>query len=198
MVERWAKARPKVTPKGRPKGRPKGARASAGAQLSEEGRKLLVWLMLEELRLFSGTPDEKLAVQNTGVPWNLAAAAEALKVSPASAKRTLSGLERRRIICCWATGERRGRRISHIKLSAQADEIARHQHDHGMSAAQFTRKKRSLYAEQQRIEWEDEMPLASEPMSDAKLGEVYAELFASFGMTPLPDDGAIPETDTTT
>lgn len=197
MVERWAKARPKVTPKVTPKGRPKGARASAGAQLSEEGRKLLVWLMFEELRLSSGTPEEKLAVRNTGVPWNLAAAAEALKVLPASAKRTLSGLERRQIICCWATGEGRGRRISHIKLSAQANEIARHQHDHGMSAAQFTRKKRSLYAEQQRIEWEDEMPLASEPMSDVNLRVVYAELLASWGASPQNDDQAIPEIDTT-
>lgn len=138
-------------------GRPKGARASAGAQLSAEGRKLLVWLMLEELKLQFGTPEEKVAVQNTGIPWNLTAAAQALDVLPASAKRTLSGLERRRIICCWATGEGRGRRISHIKLSAQADEIARHQHDHGMSAAQFARMRTRWYIHQQQVEREQEM-----------------------------------------
>ena len=193
VAERWAKERPKV----RPKGRPKGARASAGAQLSEEGRKLLVWLMLGELRLSFGTPEEKLAVRNTGVPWNLAAAAQALEVLPASAKRTLSGLERRRIICCWATGEGRGRRISHIKLSAQADEIAKHQHDRGMSAAQFTRMTRRWQAEQQRIEWEEEMPLVSKPIDDAKLQMVYAELFASLGISPQIDDQAIPEIDIT-
>jgi hypothetical protein len=122
------------------KGRPRGARAAANAQLSENARKLLRWLLMERDVMERGNPEEQLEVRNKGIPWDASKAAEKLGVLTASATRTLTGLEGREIICCWATGEGRGRRISHVKLSAQAIQVAAFQADFGMSQAQWKRR----------------------------------------------------------
>jgi predicted ArsR family transcriptional regulator len=90
--------------------------------------------------MVGGTVEDQLTLQNNGIPWDPQKAAEALGVLPASAKRTLTALERRKLICCWGTGTGRGRRISHVKMSAQADQIATWQLGSGMSEAQFARR----------------------------------------------------------
>jgi hypothetical protein len=123
---------------------PTRGRAAPDKQLSKLARFLLVWLLSEETAL-SSSPAGKLDLKNRGIPWDLSKAAAELGVATASAARTLAALEDRRLIACWATGESRGRRISHIKLSATAIEVATFQRDYGKSASQAARQNASAY-----------------------------------------------------
>lgn len=86
------------------------------------------------------SPEERLELQNQGIPWRPAEAATALEVLLPSVTRTLAALERRRLVFCWATGEGRGRRVSHIKLTWAAEACAEAQERWGMSAYQRERK----------------------------------------------------------
>lgn len=134
-----------ITPTTPSTGRPKGAkRKSASTQLSESHRQLLARLWFAELAALAGTEEQQLEVRNQGVRWSAAAMAEALGKSVPSISRSLGSLEDRRLIWCLATGKGTGRRVSHVKLCAEAVDVAKHQLEYGMSADQRRRRDSAL------------------------------------------------------
>lgn len=127
-------------------GRPKGAkRATAEGQLSARGRHMLAVLLLTERAMLEGTAAQQRTARNKGVPWDAAAMVEALGSDTASS--TLANLEGRRLVCCWAEGSGRGRRVSHVKLSAQAVDVAEYWIKHRQSKEQHRRRMTKLYTE---------------------------------------------------
>ncbi|WP_291432371.1 hypothetical protein [Deinococcus sp.] len=108
-------------------GRPRGAtRKSAAAQISRGGHRLLVWL--NERRPESGW-----------VPWVLADAAADLGIAPTSISAALRAFEKRGLVGCWPPAAGRGRRITHVWLSAEARAAALHWSAYGMTAYQRAR-----------------------------------------------------------
>ena len=132
-----------------PKKMGRGQRKSATAQLGSVARTLLAVLWHEEMRLRTGTPEQRQKVENEGITWNLPAFAAAVAASPSSTSRCLGMLEQRRLVCCWAKGTGNNRRIQSVKLSAQAVEVAQSQKLHpGETQEQFDRRlKREWLAE---------------------------------------------------
>lgn len=132
-------------------GRPKGAtRATAEGQLSAKGRHMLAVLLATERAMLEGTAAQRRTVRNRGVPWVAAAMGEVLNSSAAST--ILTNLEGRGLVCCFAQGGIwRGRRISHVKLSAQARAVAEFWEKYGQSKEQRRRWIAEVYKEGQ--EW---------------------------------------------
>lgn len=120
-----------ITPPTKPTGRPKGAvRRSAIGQLSKLARELLLYLRQEEQMGHS---------MKLGIPWKLKEYADFLVVHPSALSRTLTNLETRGLVWCLNTGEGRGRRVSHVRLSAQARLVAEIEGTYHMSLHQLQR-----------------------------------------------------------
>ncbi|MHA0044385.1 hypothetical protein [Deinococcus sp. PEB2-63] len=102
-----------------------------------------------------GTPAERVELRNQGIPWQASAAATELGLLVPSVIRTLSSLEQRRLIFCWATGEGKGRRVSHVKLTWAAEERACEQETMGMSIFQSTRRQAREWREQQEQRYQE-------------------------------------------
>lgn len=126
-----------------------GAKSAYDRQVSRQGRQLLAWLVKQQQQLTS--PEARLELSNQGIPWRASEAATALDALVPSITRTLSGLERRRLIFCWATGEGKGRRVSHVKLTWAAEELAAQEEKMGMSIHQAARQSARAFRE--RMEW---------------------------------------------
>lgn len=130
-----------------------GAKSAYDRQVSKKGRELLLWLLRQQRQMEQGTPEERQELQNEGIPWQASAAASALDVMTPSVTRTLAALERRRLVFCWATGQGKGRRVSHVKLTWAAEERAQEEERMGMSIFQSTRKHAREWRErQERLE----------------------------------------------
>lgn len=128
----------------------RGLRKSATAQLGPVARRLLRVLLDIEEKMRVGELDQRLEIANEGIPWNLASVSAAVDALPASTSRALGLLEDRRLVCCWGRGEGRNRRISHVKLSAQAVEVAQAERRHpGISEAQHRRRAVAMYVKQE-------------------------------------------------
>lgn len=122
-------------------GRPKGARrTSASSQLSELQRNILMRLRQMELDMLGGDEGQHLEARNMGVPWSAGDMAKLFCKQPQAISRALSNLEDRRLVCCFATGVGNGRRVLHVKLSAEAVAVADHQLEYGMSEYQRKRE----------------------------------------------------------
>lgn len=140
-------AQPRGTFKPKKSGR--GLRKSATAQLGPVARRLLLALLLEERRMRTGTPAQAQALANEGIPWNLSTMAAAVDALPTSTSRTLGLLEARRLICCWAKGSGNNRRVQHVKLSAQAVEVAEAEERHpGMTQTQYRKQMLRRYLDE--------------------------------------------------
>lgn len=117
----------------------------------------------------------RLELANQGIPWRPAEAAEALELLPPSVARTLAALEARRLVFCWATGEGRGRRVSHIKLTHAAERLADEQERYGMSQQQRSRQHAAEYRARREAaelaEMEERWPT---PEAEAWTDEPYA------------------------
>lgn len=123
-------------PQARVTGRKKGSRARSSGQLSFGQRRLLAWILRESNRInTTGLPEEKITLLNRGVPWLINAFCAAEDFLPASASRTLGRLEDREVIACFAEGTGRNRRVTHIKLSAEARRVASRELINGMTKA---------------------------------------------------------------
>lgn len=132
----------------------RGERKSATAQLGAVARRLLLALLVEEERLRTGTPAERLEVENEGIAWNLPQFAEAVAAAPSSTSRALGMLEARRLVCCWARGSGNNRRVLRVKLSAQAVEVAEGERRHpGISEAQYQRRALRQFLEEREADW---------------------------------------------
>lgn len=127
-----------------------GSNSAYDRQVSRRGRQLLLWLVRQQQAMTS--PAEQLELHNQGIPWRPAEAAAALGVLPASVARTVARLEGRRLVFCWATGEGRGRRVSHVKLTWAAEKLASYEDRYEMSPQQLGRKR----SEEHRKRMEDE------------------------------------------
>lgn len=90
--------------------------------------------------MLAGDEGQQVEAKNRGVPWAAGETAKALGKSVQSVSASLSSLEKLRLIWCLAEGTGKGRRVSHVKLSAEAVEVARVQIEYGMSADQLRRK----------------------------------------------------------
>lgn len=109
-------------------GRPKGAtRKSATAQISRGGHRLLVWL------------NERQS-ENGWALWSLADAAKDLGITDTTINGALREFEKRGLVGCWPPASGRGRRISHVWLSAEARAAALHWAAYGMTAYQRGRE----------------------------------------------------------
>jgi len=133
-----------------------GAKSAYDRQVSRRGRQLLLWLVRQQQAMTS--PAERVELHNQGIPWRLAEAAGALSVLPASVARTVARLEERRLVFCWATGEGRGRRVSHVKLTWAAEALAAAEEDWGMSPQQRGRElgekhRKRMEEEEREAEW---------------------------------------------
>lgn len=104
---------------------------------------MLAVLLAAEKALAQGTPAQRECLQNRGIPWKAEVMAEVLGGSNASA--FLANLEARRLVCCLAKGSGRGRRVSHVKLSAQAVAEAEHWARYAQSPEQRRRWLAKLY-----------------------------------------------------
>lgn len=106
---------------------------------------MLAVLLITERAMLAGTAAQRETARNRGVPWLAAAMVEALGSDTASS--TLANLEERYLVMCLATGTGRGRRVSHVKLSAQAREIAEFWERHRQSKEQRGRWAGKIYKE---------------------------------------------------
>jgi hypothetical protein len=110
---------------------------------------MLAVLLLTERAMLEGTAAQRQTAHNRGVPWVAAAMVEALGSDTASS--TLANLEGRRLVCCLAEGSGRGRRVSHVKLSAQAVDVAEYWIAHRLSKEQHGRWAGKIYKEVRQL-----------------------------------------------
>ncbi|MGM9319469.1 hypothetical protein [Deinococcus aquaticus] len=160
-----------------------GKKSAYDRQVSSNGRRLLVWLVQEKETMTSDA--QRLELQNCGIPWHLGDAAAELGIAPPSLARTLSLMEKRCLVFCWANGQKTGRRISHIKLTVAAERLAAYERQWGRSPDQmareasknFRRDREELYAELDSLDgWPD--PQEGEQPDEEQLkqlNEAYEE-----------------------
>lgn len=90
--------------------------------------------------MLAGDEQQQLEARNLGVPWSAGDMAALWGKHTQTISRALSNMEERRLVCCFATGKGTGRRVLHVKLSAEAVAVAAHQLEHGQSAYQRRRE----------------------------------------------------------
>jgi hypothetical protein len=150
---------------------------------------MLTVLLVTERAMLAGTPGQRIAARNQGVPWVPIAMGEVLGSGTASS--TLSNLETRRLVCCLATGEGRGRRVSHVKLSAHAVEVAEHWEQYRQSKEQRRRWLSKLGRDWNHIEPDEraEIQVFIKAEDAARVARYsLGNIYQSAALKAVPDD----------